>query len=53
MNGVILIPSLCLYPMHESNVEIISILEGNQIEPDNGTFSECYIEFFKSHHNEI
>lgn len=46
-------PSLWLYSIHGRNLEIIQFLEKKKIEPDDKSFSECFIEAVKCHHNEI
>ena len=51
LNKIELTPSLLIYSIHSGNVELISIFESNNIEPEN--FEKCFKESIKCHQNEI
>lgn len=46
-------PSLWLYTIHGNNSEIIHRLEELHIEPNDKTFTECFVEAIKCHHNNM
>lgn len=48
-----LTPSLWIYGVHGCNEEILNILESNNIKPEDETYSKCFEEAIKSHHNDI
>ena len=50
LNGCKLTPSLWLYSIHGNDPEIISILEENEIKPQDESYIECYNESIKCHH---
>ena len=53
LSGVNLEPSLWLYTIHGKNPEMIHLLEGNHIIPEDETYIECFQEAIKCHHNDI
>lgn len=48
-----LTPSIWLYGIHSNNLEIIKILQENNIEPEDKSYRECFIESIKCFHNEM
>ena len=53
MKGAKLTPSLWLYAIHSNNPEMIHLLESLEIEPEDKSYQECFIESIKCHHNRI
>ena len=52
-NNVPLESSLWLYSIHSKNANLIHLLEENQVEPNDSSYEECFIESIKCHHNDI
>lgn len=42
-----------LYSIHSKNYELIHLLEEQNVEPENGGYTECLLESIRCHHNEI
>ncbi|KAK8840293.1 hypothetical protein M9Y10_030848 [Tritrichomonas musculus] len=52
-NGVELTSSLWLYAIHGKNLDIIHLLEGSRIKPEDSSFIECFIESIICHHGDM
>lgn len=52
-SGVDLSPSLWIFAIHGQSHEIINLLEENEIMPENDSYSACFEESVKCHHNYI
>ncbi|KAK8871780.1 hypothetical protein M9Y10_007521 [Tritrichomonas musculus] len=53
LNNAEMKPSLWLYAIHSQNAELVHILEECSIQPPYKTFSNCFNESIKCHHNEF